>query len=114
MSFEAVLYLAALAAPALLIAGAALFFAFRRPAPREERLGSPAATAFLALAGVLFILVGAAACVVAPFFFALHGFQWDSGTERFNGVAGGFLALFIGIVLLVTGVIIIRTWRRPL
>ncbi len=110
MLFEVLLYFVA---PALLIAGVALFFAFRRPAPPEEHQRSSTATALLILVGVCLILVGAAVCVLAPFFFALHGAGEDSGTRRFNGVAAGFTALFVAIVLLGIGVFLIRTRRSP-
>jgi multisubunit Na+/H+ antiporter MnhB subunit len=100
-------------APALLIVGLAFFFAFRRPAPREDRAGSPATTALLVLVGVCLILVGAAACVLAPYLFALHGYKGDIGGEPTNGVAAGFTALFVAIVLLGIGVFLIRTRRSP-
>jgi polyferredoxin len=110
MLFEVLLYYVA---PVLLIAGVALFFAFRRAAPREDRAGSPATRALLVLVGVCLILVGAVACVLAPYFFALHGFAWESGSEPINGVAWGFTALFVAIVLLGIGVFLIRTTRSP-
>ncbi len=110
MLFEVLLYYVA---PTLLIAGVAFFFAFRRAAPREDRAGSPATRALLVLVGVCLILVGAVACVLAPYFFALHGFAWESGSEPINGVAWGSFTLIMGIVVLGTGVFVIRTRRSP-
>ncbi len=108
--FDTFLYFVA---PALLIAGAALFVAFRRPAPPEDRAGSPATTGLVILVGVCLIIVGAAASVLAPYLFALHGYKGDIGGEPTNGVAGGFTALFVAFVLLGIGVFLIRTRRSP-
>ncbi len=110
MLFEVLLYYVA---PVLLIAGVALFFAFRRPAPRESRAGSPATRALLILVGVCLIAVGAVACMMAPYLFGLHGYKGELGAEPINGVAAGFTALFVAIVLLGIGVFLIRTRRSP-
>jgi hypothetical protein len=110
MLFEVLLYYVA---PVLLIAGVALFFAFRRPAPRESRAGSPATRALLILVGVCLIAVGAVACMMAPYLFGLHGYKGELGAEPINGVAWGSFTLVMGIVFLGTGVFMIRTRRSP-
>ncbi len=101
-----------LAVLAVVVAGAALCFAFVSGAPRRREALAVDKTWSIAL-GVVLIVLGSLVCYVAVIFFAFHGYEEDSGSGRANTIwfAVPTLALALGLIGL--GISTVRAARFP-